>query len=203
LRPHGSRRTRYARAPHHEDEYADAVFKQQISFRLHGCSRCSPCRQPHSSRAVSRGRKVEGRERCETQRSSLAAPLSRSLSSRSALLRRSSHKAPGPRFRDPADFFRSPLDPFGTELLKRRRFFLRTGVLHSSHRRQRLIVAADGYPKPPQIAAANRDRRRRPFPATRTPREAPSMETTIRNIVLVSGESQEKDFPSWPAKTRP
>jgi hypothetical protein len=111
-------------------------------------------------------------------------PLSRNLSSRSASLRRSSHKASGPRFRDPADFFRSPLDPFGTELLKRRRFCLRTGVLHSSHRRQRAVVRADGDPKPPQIAAANRDRRRRPFPATRTPREAPSMETAIRNIVL-------------------
>jgi hypothetical protein len=114
----------------------------------------------------------------------VCVPLARNLSSRSASLRRSSHKAPGPRFRDPADFFRSPLDPFGTELLKRRRFFLRTGVLHSSHRRQRLIVAADGDPKPPQIAAANRDRRRRPFPATRTPLDAPSMETAIRNIVL-------------------
>jgi hypothetical protein len=80
---------------------------------------------------------------------------------------------------------KSPQRLWSTEILKRRRFCLRTGVLHSSHSRQRLIVAADGDPKPPQIAAANRDRRRRPFPATRTPLDAPSMETAKRTIFLV------------------
>jgi hypothetical protein len=150
----------------------------------------SNSRQAHSSRAVSRGR--SSREESAAKRNGLRdVPLSRNLSSRSALLRRSFHKAPGPRFRDPADFFRSPLNPLEAEIFKRRRFFLRTGVLHSSHPRQRPVIGADGDPKPPQIVAANHDRRRRPFPATRTPLDAPSMETTKRNIVLVEDGSQE------------
>jgi hypothetical protein len=137
---------------------------------------------PHPARFARE--KVRGKRALRNATVFVCVPLSRNLSSRSALLRRSSHKASGPRFRDPADFSRSPLSPLEAEIFKRRRFFLRTGVLHSSHPRQRLIVAADGDPKPPQIVAANHDRRRRPFPATRTPREAPSMETTNRNIVL-------------------
>jgi hypothetical protein len=138
---------------------------------------------PHPARLPAGER---SREESAAKRNGLRLCSScKELSSRSALLRRSSHKAPGPRFRDPADFFRSPLGPLEAEIFKRRRFFLRTGVLHSSHPRQRTIIGADGDPKPPQVTAANRDRRRRPFPATRTPREAPSMETTIRNIVLV------------------
>jgi hypothetical protein len=93
--------------------------------------------------------------------------------------------ASGPCFRDPADsgaFAPSPR-PF------RGRDFERTGFrqpgrgLHSSHRRQRAIIRADGDPKPPRRAAANHARRRRPLPVLFAPRERPRLGMASRNIV--------------------
>jgi hypothetical protein len=168
-----------ADAPHHEDEYADAIFKQRIDAGT----------PMHPARP--RGRKVEGRERCETQRSSFVFLL-RGTCRLAALC-------------------------FGVFLTTRGRAF-REGKIAGAPRStgvssglafprqpgswQAVLVPPGGAPTPPRCLAANQPRRRRPFPATRTPLDAPSMETTSRNIVLVAGESQEKDFPSCAGLTR-
>jgi hypothetical protein len=68
------------------------------------------------------------------------------VSSRSIPLRRSFHKAPGPRFRDPADFLRSPLSAFGAPR------FSNAGV----------SACAPGSPFQPSKAAAHSGRGRLP-----------------------------------------
>jgi hypothetical protein len=77
--------------------------------------------------------------------------------------------------------------------------FRRTFLSRQPGSWQAVLVPPGGAPTPPRWLAANHDRRRRPFPATRTPREAPSMETTKRNIVLSFGKSTRK-IPSWPGE---
>jgi hypothetical protein len=71
----------------------------------------------------------------------------------------------------------------------------RTFLSRQPSSRQAVLVPPGGAPTPPRCLAANQARRRRPFPATRTPLDAPSMETTKRNIVLDIGKSQQERFP--------
>jgi hypothetical protein len=149
----------------------------------------SPCAQPRSSRAVRAGEK--SREESAAKRNGLRF---------------------GSSFEEPVVSQRSASAFF---LTMRGRAF-REGNLAGATRSTGIFIPAHlpfpsarllaGGPstagRSPHTApglAANHDRRRRPFPATRTPREAPSMETTKRNIVLSFGKSTRK-IPSWPGE---
>jgi hypothetical protein len=92
----------------------------------------------------------------------------------------------GPRFRDQTLLGAACLSPNASHLAAGARASVssRASGLHSSHSRQRAVVRADGDPKPPRRMAANHARRRRPFPAIKTPHERALDGNGNRNIIL-------------------
>jgi hypothetical protein len=133
----------------------------------------SPCAQPRSSRAVRAGEK--SREESAAKRNGLrGVPLARTY--RLAALSTAFSLRCGAALFVKATLPERPAPPEFS--------FRRTFLSRQPGSWQAVLVPPGGAPTPPRWLAANQPRRRRPFPATRTPREAPSMETTIRNIVL-------------------
>jgi hypothetical protein len=95
-------------------------------------------------------------------------------------------KPSGPRFRAPGEWrdFRpaAPSPPFGKRAFQARALSSRApGVPHSSHRRQRPVVGADGYPKGSRCTGLrNPDSRRHTLPRiTNASRNAPQMGKVI------------------------
>jgi hypothetical protein len=79
----------------------------------------------------------------------------------------------------------------------------RTFLSRQPSSRQAVLIPPGGAPTPPRWLAANQPRRRRPFPAIRTPHECALDGNGKRNIVLAAGGSQQERFPHGRAKTRP